>query len=107
MTNKWIILRRPQCSNISTTSKMFLTITRLHNFCINEGENILDHKSIYGEDNDDLNEIELELGYLPSDLNIIDIPGNSTIRRIILEEIVKRRISRPEHNLVHNILINR
>ncbi len=98
MENLWC----PKCCSMTTSSKFFMTIICLHNFFINTGENIFDHETVYGHDNDELTSIEEELGYLPSDLSIIDVPGNSTIRTIILNEIDWRGITRPHYNLVRN-----
>ena len=38
ITNKWKILKRPFQIKVSTSCKLFLFITRLHNYCINEGD---------------------------------------------------------------------
>ena len=38
MTEKWQILRKPLRTSLRNTGKVFLTITRLHNYCITEGD---------------------------------------------------------------------
>ena len=38
ITTKWRILRRPLQMKLINVGVVFLTITRLHNFCINEGD---------------------------------------------------------------------
>ena len=38
MTNKWRILRRPMRCRLSTTAKVMLCISILHNYVINQGE---------------------------------------------------------------------
>ena len=37
MTIKWRILRQPLKTHLDKVEKIFMCITRLHNFCINEG----------------------------------------------------------------------
>jgi len=41
MTGKWLILCQPLQRCLKNAGKVLMCITRLHNFCINEGKNSL------------------------------------------------------------------
>jgi len=66
-----------------------MCITRLHNFCINEGC-VCINKS---EDN-----LENEAGSFPSDITETTISGNSVLRDIIAQELAQRTLERPTLN---------
>jgi len=89
MTNKWRILRQPLQMNLKNVAKTFMCITRLHNFCINEGcvntASVDEHH-------------ENELGYIPSDITEAAIPGHSVLRDIIVQELAQRDLERPTFN---------
>jgi len=59
MTTKWRILHQPLQVHLKSDGKVFMCITRLHNFCINEGCVCI----INSEDS-----LENEAGYIPSDI---------------------------------------
>ena len=70
-------------------AKTFMCITRLHNFCINEGcANIVD-----ADDN-----FENEFGYIPSDTTETTIAGHSVLHNIIVQELAQRDLERPTFN---------
>jgi len=64
-------------------------ITRLHNFCINEGCVCI----VNSEDS-----LENDVGYIPSDIREISIAGNSVLRDIIVQELMQRELERPTFN---------
>jgi len=89
MTGKWRILRQPLQTRLKKVGKIFMCITRLQNFCINEGTegyvsstNIKDKQ---GADN--------ELILLP--VNESGIPESSVLRDIIVNDLVQRGLKRP------------
>jgi len=89
MTNKWRILRQPLQMSLKNVPKTFVCITRLHNFCINEGcANIV---------NADEN-FENEIGYIPSDITETTIAGHSMLLNIIVQELMQRDLERPTFN---------
>ena len=71
-----------------------MCITRLHNFCINEG--------CVGMVSSDDN-LENEIGYIPSDIRKTSIAGNSVLRDIIVQELMQRDLERPTFNVNFSI----
>ena len=92
LTNRWRVLRKPLEVSLKNATKLVVALTVLHNYCINENcndwfvENIAD-----GHPAD---------GFLPSDTNTANIPGNSILRDYIVDEIASAAVSRPAHNIV-------
>ena len=74
MTGKWRIIHQPLQTHLKIVGKIFMCITRLHNFCINEG-------------NIPINSIEVNQGgdsvFMHSIVNEAGIAGISVIRDII------------------------
>jgi len=64
--------------SLKNVAKTFMCITRLHNFCINEGcTNIVN-----ADDN-----FESEIGYIPSNITETTIAGHSVLCIIIVQEM--------------------
>ena len=104
LTNKWRILRRPLQVKLKNTGKVFMCLCRLHNYCIDE--NLL-----LGADGGDMNDILLddddnnntnEPSFLPSDVTVLNIAGNSMMRDILVDKIATMALRRPQHNLQRN-----
>ena len=75
--------------SLKNVAKTFMCITRLHNFCINEGcTNIVN-----ADDN-----FESEIGYIPSNITETTIAGHSVLRDIIVQELAQRDLERPTFN---------
>jgi len=66
-----------------------MCITRLHNFCINEGCG----NTVNADDN-----LENEISYIPSDITEAAISGHSVLRSIIVQELAQRDLERPTFN---------
>ena len=87
---------------------MFLCIARLHNFCINERESQIDPApgraaasgpaGFVDEDND-----ETAAAFLPSDVTVTNIAGNSMMRDILLDKITNMALCRPQYNVARNV----
>jgi len=86
MTGKWRIIHQPLQTHLKIVGKIFMCITRLHNFCINEG-------------NIPINSIEVNQGSdresMCSNVNESDIAGGSVLRDIIVQDLVQRGLERP------------
>jgi len=78
MTAKWRILHQPLQIRLKHVGKVFMCITRLHNFCIIEG-------NIY------VNSIEDnqggESGFMQSDVNETSIAGSSVLMDIVVQDL--------------------
>jgi len=75
--------------SLKNVAKTFMCITRLHNFCSNEGcANIVN-----ADDN-----FENEIGYIPSDITETNFAGHSVLRNIIVQELAQRDLERPTFN---------
>jgi DDE superfamily endonuclease len=100
LTTKWRILRSPLQLKLDNVGELFLSITRLHNFCINErldnNVNINTNNNYYDEDNNGDPE------FWPSDVTATTIIGYSMMRTLLLEKIVEEGLSRPYHNTRRN-----
>ena len=81
---------------LKKVGKVFMCATRLHNFCINEGEadNVLT--------NDASHDIIEAVLAIPAQENLSTIPSNSIMRDIVVEEIARMGLSRPVYNLERN-----
>jgi len=89
MPTKWRILRQPLQVHLKNVGKVFLCITRLHNFCINEGcANVINSEA----------SLENEAGYIPSDISETSIAGNSVLQNIIIQDLAQRELERPAFN---------
>jgi len=89
MTGKWRILCQPLQAHLKKVGKIFMCITRLHNFCINVGtKGYVSSKNIEDKQGGD-NESML----LP--VNESGIPGSSVLRDIIVNDLVQHGLERP------------
>ena len=95
MTTKWRILKRPLQVKLRNVDTIFLCITRLHNFCINEGDDIYSAIEIS-------NDSPL---FLSSDIAVTTVEGNSMLRDIIVDQIAAMGLGRPQHNMNRNSYI--
>ena len=70
MTTKCRILHQPLQVHLKNVGKVFMHITRLHNYCIIEGcVCIINSENSLGN----------EVGYIPSDISEISFAGNSVL----------------------------
>jgi DDE superfamily endonuclease len=99
MVNRWAILRRPLSCRLKNVGKVFLSITRLHNYCINESAKEQAHKQGTYENIDDVEDMA---EYTPSDVTEWQDEGSSIIRDHMVEEIKRRGFVRPAHNVRRN-----
>ena len=88
MTEKWQILRKPLRTSLRNTGKVFLTITRLHNFCITEGDTDTTISQDVGQQDSD--------GNTSSELSNTLVSGTSIMRDIIVEHIFNKGLERPK-----------
>jgi len=89
MTTKWRILCQSLQVRLKNVGKVFMHITRLHNYCIIEGCVCI----VNSQDS-----LENDGGYIPSDIREISIAGNSVLRDIIVQELMQRELERPTFN---------
>jgi hypothetical protein len=69
--------------------------TRLHNFCINEGE--------YANQNQATDDLE-EVQFCPTTPeNVVTVEGNSMLRDMIVDELADNGLVRPVYNLDRNV----
>jgi hypothetical protein len=92
MTQKWLILKKPLRTKLRMTGKVFLCITRLHNFCINEGD-IDCHDGV---------QADAEGEYFHSDITVQDVRGQSIMRERVVNGIFNLGLQRPPHNRLRN-----
>ena len=86
MTGKWRILHQPLQTCLKIFGKIFMCITRLHNFCINEGNTYLNRfEDNQGSDRESV----------PLPVNESIIPGSSVLRYIIVNDLVHHGLERP------------
>jgi len=86
MTTKWRILHQPLQVCLKRVGKLFMCITRLHNFCINEGYGF----TINADDKQGN-----EIGFMTSDINETSIAGNSVLWDILVQELSHWSPERP------------
>jgi hypothetical protein len=105
LCSKFRILQRPLQVGLKSAGKLFLCCARLHNFAINE------RLERSGEDFDIFSDHALSLSvscddlfdaFLPSDVTVSSIPGNSVMREVLLQRITDLALVRPPHNLERN-----
>jgi DDE superfamily endonuclease len=110
LTTKWRIFRRPlQVSVANAGGKIFLAFARLHNFIIDFEGGVPSTVGQQGgvatteigidDDGDDDNDVR---GFLPSDIGMTAIPGNSIMRDILMERISAMALVRPMYNIERN-----
>ena len=79
-------------SSIGYESRIIYACTRLHNFCINEGDTVTD--------TDSEQTIELPAEYYQQRGR--GLQGQSQMREIVLEKVNSRGLSRPLYNVIRN-----
>jgi len=89
MTAKWRILCQPLQTHLDKVGKIFMCITRLHNFCINEGTEGYVVGTNYEVDQGG----EDEAMRLPVDES--GIAESSILRDIIVNDLVHHGLQRP------------
>jgi DDE superfamily endonuclease len=102
LTAKWRILRSPLQVRVKNIGKLFVSITRLHNFCINEredGKNYSNNATINNPHGPDGQQGLLYQSALPTTTTIV---GHSMMRKILLERIIELGLSRPQYNIDRN-----
>jgi hypothetical protein len=89
--NKWRIFKNPTSVKIRNIGRLVMCATRLHNFCINEGEIVSDI-------------MEEQFTYISSDNedSVVNVDGNSMMRDIIVNELKENGLLRPNYNLTRN-----
>jgi hypothetical protein len=85
MTTKWRILRKPLLVKLENAGKVFMCISRLHNFCINEGY------VVGNNDGDD----EVIGWFIPSDIGVASVHGYSEMRQRMVNRVARKCLGRP------------
>jgi hypothetical protein len=97
MTTKWRILRKPLQVKLSNVGNVVIAIARLHNFTITQRPELV---------TDSIDRLErignMDLGFVPSDASVVDIPGSSIPRDRIVRHIRSNALTRPQNNLKRN-----
>jgi hypothetical protein len=93
MTQKWQILKKPLRTKLRMSGELFMCITRIHNFCITNGEYYV--SEMQGEPTD-------QYEYFQSDITVQDVPGTSIMRDRVVTSLVNRGLERPAHNRLRN-----
>lgn len=101
LVNRWAIFRRPLQVKLKHVGRLFLCATRLHNYCINERLN-----SMIDEAVPEMQPEGMPLNYIPGDVRITAIPGNSMMRDKLLDKINRENLRRPAHNLQRNMNVD-
>jgi hypothetical protein len=93
--NKWRLFKNPVAVKLQNLGRLIICATRLHNFCINEGETV----SV-----PDWNSDPEPIAYLPSDPedNVVNVDGNSMLRDILVEDLYENGLVRPNYNCNRN-----
>jgi hypothetical protein len=123
LTTKWRILKSPLQIKVKHIGLLFISITCIHNYCINNREgtqnysytnnNINNNNNNNNKNNTTNNNMNTTnnstdnttnncLQYLPSDATVTTIVGHSMLRQIIVEQIIQLGLSRPKHNTNRN-----
>ena len=101
MTEKWQILRKPLRVKLKNVGKVFLCITRLHNYCINEW--CSDYKTF---DVESAMQRLRETDEAPPDPTVEAIQGRSIMRERLVARIFDLGLARPARNLKQNNIDN-
>ena len=90
--SKWRILKTPLCVKVKNATKIIYCCTRLHNYCINEGDVV---PEMTPEDPK-----ELPPEYYNSRAR--GLQGHSHMRQLILDKVNAEGLVRPPHNVIRN-----
>ena len=95
LTNKWQILRNNLQCCLGKCSDILECCARLHNYVITEdGED-----NILPADIPPFLDLPLGWGYLPTVEALVQIPGTSQVRDIIVRKIRREGLLRPSENV--------
>ena len=83
MTGRWRILRQPLQMKLRNAAKVFMCITRLYNFCINEGNISMNNSE------------DSERDFMHSNVDESRIVQSFVLRNILMQELVNCRLERP------------
>ena len=92
LVSKWRILKAPLCVKMKNATRIIYCCTRLHNFCINEGDAVPEINP------EDPRELPPEYYVQPAR----GLRGQSQMRQVVLEKVNSLGLSRPLHNLIRN-----
>ena len=92
LVSKWRILKTPLCVKLKNATRIIYACTRLHNYCINEGDTVTETDSEHT--------IDLPAEYYQQRGR--GLQGQSQMREIVLEKVNSRGLSRPLYNVIRN-----
>jgi len=101
MSNQWLILKRPISVSTKTFGKLILCIGVLHNYCVRERERLLGGTTGGTGPVNVVDEFADEEGnagenaFRPSDVSVLDVPGNSIMRDFLVDQIAAAGLRRP------------
>jgi len=98
-TGKWRILHQTLQAHLKKVEKIFMCITRLHNFCINK----VTEGYVFSTNFEDKQGGDDEAMILP--VNESGVPESSVLRDIIVNDLVQRGLERPNLVKLQIILI--
>jgi hypothetical protein len=114
LCGKWRILQKPLQVRLKNAGKVFICCARLHNFAINERlrkneqtagncnhATTNTNNSSCDPDADDVDNND-DCSFLPSDLTVSPIAGNSIMRDVMVQRITDLCLVRPEYNRQRN-----
>ena len=96
--SKWRIFKKPLNIKLKNVGRLFLCATRLHNFCIDNRESGHREKK-NGTCESSTSKL---IPFIPSDIRVASIPGNSMMRDVLVQEIASMVLARPVYNLERN-----
>mgnify|MGYP001810207069 CR=1 FL=1 len=91
--NRWCLFNRPLKVKLTNVGKVFMCAARLHNFCSDERE---------GGTGDVLFLEETEVTEIPASDETLQVPGNSLMRDMLVEQVFHSGLSRPRSNRPSN-----
>ena len=92
LVSKWRIFKSPLCVALKNATRIIYCCTRLHNFCINEGDAVPEIQP------NDPKELPPEY-YVARGRSL---RGQSRMRELILQKVDEKGLSRPLYNVVRN-----
>jgi DDE superfamily endonuclease len=100
LTNKWRILKQPLQVKLKNVGKLFLCITRLHNYCIYEisDETFNCHISVFDDAEDSFEPSQ----FIKLNETIVHAGELSILRALIVDKIASKGLSRPDCNIQRN-----
>ena len=95
LVNKFRIFKSPLQCSLKNAPRLFLCATRLHNFCINEGQ------VVTPEEHEAEGQALLPPAYYHQQRGR-SISGQSILRERVVEEVAAKGLFRPQHNIARN-----